>query len=278
MTIQPLLLVPAPPIQPYRYGLESVAVPLSWDGVDPKPGDADHGQMGVEYEGIATYEPGVWPGTCFDAEAGSLNLPSGAGVTQGLPFSVYAGVTCSVVGYTEEYILSRARAILKLGWQHGAEQALWSGAGSSAPALTSAGTTAATGVSMTAAVGALEKYMGANYLGTAVIHAPRDAAAYLAEAHQIFERGNQLQTALGSQFVFGGGYPNTAPGGGAAGANTIWMYATGLLTARRAEPFINGDLGASLNRATNVQNVFAEQPTVLTVDGPIVAVSVDLTK
>lgn len=270
--VQPLLIVDGPAIQPYRYGLESVAVPA------PTP---EHWEMGVEYEQIATYLPGVWPGTCFDGEASSEGLPGNAPIVQGLPFSVYAGVSCPIVGYTEEYILARARAILKLGWQNGAEQALWSGLGSSAPALTSASIIpGATGVSLVAGIAALEDYLGKNYLGTGVIHVPRKGAAYLSNAH-IAERGNQLQTLLGTQFVFGGGYPNTNPtaaGGGSAAANTLWMIATGMITARRDDPFIPGGVGQAFNRTTNIQNVIAEQVTVLTVDGPIVAVSVDLTK
>lgn len=271
MTIYPTLLVEAPPIQPYKYGLASVAVPA-----DTSDG---HWRLGVEYEPISSYEPGVLPGTCYEGVSPTVSLPSGVGTNVSLPYSAYAGVSCSIVGYTEEKILARARAILKLGWQHAAESALWTGAAGNLPALSQAGSVLASGGSIVDGLATLESYLGSNYTGVGVIHVPRLGAPYLADRHQIFERGvNQLQTALGSQFVFGGGYPNTAPGGGAAGAGNLWMYATGLITIRMDEAFINGGLAQALNRATNVQTVFAEQPTVLTIDGPIVAVRVDLTK
>lgn len=271
MTVQPLLLVPAPAIQPYRYGLASVVVPA--DGSDP------HSLWGVQYEQIAEYLPGVWPGACYmGVPTPNLNLPGGVATSMGLPFSVYAGVNCSVIGYDEQYILSRAQAILKLGWQNAAETAFWGGLEGNIPYLTSASVVAASGVSMTAGVSALEDYLGHNYLGVGIIHAPRAAAPYAKYARQIVDRSNDLQTILGTRWCFGGGYLNTGPGGSAAPANTIWMYATGLVTARLGAPFVNGGLGQNLSRLTNIQTEFAEQQTVLTVDGPIVAVSVDVTK
>lgn len=267
---QPTLLVEAPAITPYKYGLQSVAQPA-----DTSDG---HWRLGVEYEPISSYAPGIWPGNCYEGPPGDLDLPPGAGTVEGLPFSVYAGVDCKAVGYTEAYILSRARAILQLGWQNGAEQALWSGAGNSAPALTSATDTLGTALSLVDAISALEDYLGHNYLGVGVIHAARLVAPYAAATFQISERAGSLQTVLGTQFVFGGGYANTGPGGDAPDANTAWLYATGLVTIRRDEAFINGGLAQALNRSTNDTTVFAEQPSVLTVDGTIVAVSVDLTK
>lgn len=266
--VQPLLIVDAPAIQPYMYGLESVAV--------PQPKDDIHWEMGVEYEGIASYLPGLWPGVCFDAEPTTETPPSGAPITQGLPFAVNAAVQCSVVGYTEEYILSRAQAILKLGWQNAAEKALGSGSVNNAPALTS-GTAlpaASGGVSWVSAISQLEGYLAGNYLGRGVIHVPRAAAAYLSNAH-IIDRGNVLQTIIGTQFVFGN-YPNLGPGGTPAPAGMIWVYATGMVGVRRGEPFIPGGLAQWLNRATNVQEVTAQQQTVLTVDGPIVGALVNL--
>lgn len=271
MTVQPLLIVDAPGIQPYRYGLLSVAQPA-----DTSDG---HWRLGVEYEALTSYLPGVWPGACYEGVDGNLTLPAGAGMTAALPFSVYAGVDCKAVGYTEQYVLSKAQAILKLGWQNAAESALWSGTVGNTPALTSAGTLAATGnVSLTAGIAALESYLGTYYTGVGTIHAARLVAPYAQKVFQTVERAGQLQTVLGTQWCFGGGYPNTGPGNAAPGANIAWLYATGLITVRRDEPFINGGLAQALNRSTNDTTVFAEQPTVLTVDGPIVAVAVDLTK
>lgn len=266
----PLLLVEAPAVTPYRYGLASVAqgAPVS---------DA-HWRMGVEYEQIGTYAANVWPGACYEGATPDLDLPAGAPTVQGLPFSVYAGVDCKPIGYTEEYILARARAILALGWQHAAEQALWTGAAGSAPALISTTETIDTGLSVVAGIAALEKYLTDNYSGVGVIHAARDFAAYAQQQRQIVERVGSLQTVLGTGFCFGGGYPNTAPGGDAAEDGTMWLYATGMLTVRRDEAFISGGLGAALSRLTNDAMVYAEQPTVLTVDGPIAAVSIDLTQ
>lgn len=271
MTVYPTLLVAAPALQPYRYGLASAAVPASTD-------DA-HWALGVEYEPFGSYLPGVWPGACYVGETSTMNLPDGIGTIVGLPFSVFAGVECKALGYSEDDIRARAKAILDLGWQNAAESALWSGAVGNTPFLTQAGSTViASGVSMADGIGALEGYMGANYLSNAVIHIPRGGAAKAAAQHQIFERAGKLESAVGSQFVFGGGYPGTGPGGVSAGANNMWIFATGLITVRRSEPQQYGGLEAALNRTTNIETLFYEQPTVLTLDGPIAAVRVDLTK
>lgn len=266
--VQPLLIVDAPAIQPYMYGLESVAV--------PQPTDDFHWEMGVEYESIGQYLTGLWPGVCFDAEPVAASGASGVPITQGLPFAVNAGVSCSIVGYTEQYILSRAQAILKLGWQNGAEKALWTGSVSNSPALTSnSALPGASGVSWVSAISQLEAYLGANYLGRGVIHVPRGGAAYLSNTHAI-DRGNSLQTILGTQFVFGGGYPNTGPGGVAAPPGYMWIWASGMVGVRRGEPFIPGGLAQWLNRNTNIQNVTAQQQTVLTLDGPVMGALVNL--
>lgn len=271
MTVQPLKLVAAPALTPYRYGLASVAQPVT-------AGD-EHELFGLQYEQIGLYQPGVFPGSCYLGPSSNLSLGSSAEpFAVGLPFSVYAGVDCSPLGYTEEFILSRAQAILKLGWQNAAEEALWAGAQDNAPTLAASGTTilpGASGVSFTAGLAALEEYMGANYLGTAVIHARRDAAPWAAKSFQVYERVGQLQTVLGSQFCFGGGYLNTGPGGTTPAAGSLWLYATGIVTVRLSPAFINGGLAQGYNRDTDTQYVFAEQPTVLTVDGPTVAVLVN---
>lgn len=274
-TVTPELLVEAPPVTPYQYGLAAVAVPA--DTGDP------HWANGVIYEPIATYEPGVLPGGCYSGVRPAVALSGGAGVVSGLPFAAYAGVDCKAVGYDEAFILARARAILQLGWQHAAEVALWTGGGVTglAPVLNGASvaTTVGSGaVSITDAVALLEAYMASNYLGTAVFHAPRGLAAYAQRYRQIVERVGKLQTVLGSSWVFGGGYDGTGPGDAAPASNTLWMYATGLVTVRRGEAVINGGLEAALNRSTNQAPVYAQEPIVLTVEGPIAAVSVDLTK
>jgi len=265
------LLVEAPAITPYQYGLAAVAQPA--DTSNP------HWQMGVEYEPISSYEVGALPGACYGSP--SVSLPEGVATVKALPFSLYAGVDCKAVGYDEAYILARAQAILKLGWQHGAEQALWSGAGVSGlePVLngTYVATTVGTGLSIVDAVAALEDYLGDNYLGQGVVHATRGVASYAKRDRQVVERAGKLQTVLGTQWAFGGGYDGTGPGDASPATGTTWLYATGLITIRRADPFVNGSLGSALNRTTNDTLVFAEQPTVLTVDGPIAAVSVDLT-
>lgn len=272
--VQPLLIVDAPSEQPYRYGLQSVAI--------PQPTSDPHWQLGVEWESIATYDPQIWPGTCFVAEPGQQTLPGGAPINVADPVSIYAGVECDPLGYTEDYIVSRASGILALGWQNAAEQALWGGAGGYAQALTlTAGSPIATGVSMVKGLALLEQWLGNNYNGVGVIHIPRLGGPYLANAH-VVNQGNQLQSVLGTQYVFGGGYENTGPGasgGTAPGTDVLWMYATGQVGVRRSVPSSNGGLAQGLIRSTGQQIVYAQQITVLSIDGPAPAcVAVDLTK
>ncbi|WP_375483317.1 hypothetical protein [uncultured Jatrophihabitans sp.] len=273
----PLALVEAPDIEPYRYGLASVAQEPPADG-DP------HWQLGVQYEPVTSYLTQVVPGAC---QAGTIALPSGVATEQGAPFSVYAGVDCKIMGYTEAFLEARALAILEAGWQHAAEQMLWQGGptGSpltgAAPVLNAASgsNTVGTGLSLVAAIGALEKALASAYSGRGVIHSTRDVAALADRYQQLHERDlGVLETALGTRWAFGGGYDGTGPSAAAPAAGTAWLYATGTVVARRARPFISGGLAAALNRTTNQADVFAEQPTVLTVDGPTFAVSVDLTK
>lgn len=267
----PRLLVEAPAVVPYQYGLASIA--------QPAPMDGDHWQNGVEYEPISSYMTAIGVGACG---AGATRvIPAGQATTRGLPFSMYAGVDCSPVGYDEDYVNSRAQAILKLGWQQAAETALWTGGGvtSLAPVLNSASTPVqATALSIVQAIAALEAYIRKNYLGVGVIHAVPAVAAYAQRNHLIVERVGKLQTILGTDLCFGGGYDGTGPGNVTPAANSTYLYATGLITIRRGEPRVNGGLPAGFIRETNHQKVYAEQPAVLTVDGPIVAVSVDLTK
>lgn len=267
----PMLIVDAPPVTPYQYGLASAATPA--------PTDDPHWRMGVQYEPIPTYAVAVYPGPCNTGRP-SKPLPAGLGTVQGLPFGLYAGVDCKSVGFSEEYVLSRARAILDAGWQHGAEAALWNGGGVTglAPVLNANGTpTVGTGLSLTAAVAALEKYLTDHYLGVGVIHATRDVAAVAQRQRQIVERVGKLQTVLGTQWVFGGGYDGTGPNNTAPTTGTTWLYATGALTIRRDAPTVPGQgIAGFLNRDTNQALVYAEQLAVLTVDGPIAAASVNL--
>lgn len=267
----PRMLVEAPAVTPYQYGLRSVAV----------PGDLTdaHWQMGVEYEQIGTYLASIYPGPC--GARPSKTLSAEAAHVVGAPFGIYAGVDCKLVGYSEDYVIARAKAILELGWGHAAEIALWNGGGVSGatPRLNAAGTTTiATGLSMTAGIAALEKYLGDNYAGVGLIHAPRFVAPYMDAKLLVHERTGKLQTVLGTGLAFGGGYDNTGPNNAAPGANIAWLYATGPVRVYRGEAWVNGALAAALNRDDNSTLAYAEQPALLTVDGPpIAAVSVNLT-
>lgn len=274
--VQQLKLVEAPGLMPYRYGLASVAQAQTIED--------QHELFGLQYEQIAQdYIPGVAAGACYTGGSENVSLSgSAAPYSVGLPFSVYAGVKCQTLGYDEAFILARAQAILKLGWQNAGETALWGGAVDNAPSLAASGTVivpGASGVSFTAGLAALENYMGSNYLATAVIHARRDAAPWAAKNFQIVERagvgGAQLQTYLGSQWCFGGGYLNTSPSGVAAPAGSLWLYATGLVMVRLGAPWINGALAEAFDRSTGIQAVFAEQQSVITIDGPTCAVLVN---
>lgn len=277
-TIQPFVYIEPPTVEPLGFGLFSAAQPLT--GLDP------HWQYGgVEFESLASYGAGFYPVgiNAAGGAGGTKNLPNGLGTTKGLPFAVYAGISCGSVGYTDEQANARALRVLELSGQHAAEQALWTGAGGNTPKLNAAGTTTVVGAAteLTLALAALEEWLADNYHGRGVIHAKRGIGIRAGGKRLTFRdplEPGRLRTAVGTVWAFGGGYDGTGPNAAAPAAGTQWIYATGQIGIDRSAPSTPANLGQALNRNNNVVNLIAEQEYLLTIDGAVGAALVDLTK
>lgn len=269
MARTPPAYVEAPAVAPYKYGLFSAATLLGIS--DP------HQLNGVEFEPVATITPAVTDDDCSGAQA-DLALRPSPGSLVGIPFTAYAGIDCAIVGRTPEEHRARALAALSVGAQFAAERALWvATATDSTPVLTSADTnTIATGVSFLAALAALEDYAADHYRGIPVIHAPRWMAVYAAKHAQLVREAGQLTTPAGTIWSFEAGATNQGPGGVDAAAGHGWMYVTGQMVVRRADPFLPAEVPAALNRMTNDLWLIAEQTMVIQTDMLPAAVDVDL--
>ncbi|MGY4103422.1 hypothetical protein ACW2Q0_28245 [Nocardia sp. R16R-3T] len=231
----PPMIVPAPTQTPARFGLQSAA--------DMLADYAPHMRLGVAWEPPPCGPAHVDPAKCGDAPTDrDANLVDGIGLDTADPITVYAGFTCRSVGLTEQDIEARATAALATEWV-AVEQAVWADTylrlmrdeatpGADDPVNTPV--LAEDPVNITRAVGLLEAFLGANYGGIGVIHAPREVAAHAATAQLVTESAGRLLTPLGNRYAFGSGYPNTGPDGTAAAAGTAWLVVTGAVNYRRS--------------------------------------------
>jgi hypothetical protein len=253
----PPLYVEPPAVVPAGFGLAAVA------GMPPT-GDA-HWQNGIQYQPLDCDPAGAWGDPCA-ADQPDKSVPYGVGLVTATPFTVYAGWNCKAVGYTEAEILQRAQANLLLGEWRAVEDTVWTGALGNTPALATADAdNLGTAADPVDALALLEDYLGQTFGGQGVIHMSRYLATHLITNGTITPQGDRLMTGLGTLVAAGGGYTaNTGPDGTDAAAGSYWMYATGPVSIRRSEVFVNPDtVGAALNRTTNDVLVLAERTYVV---------------
>lgn len=279
-TIQPYVYVEPPEIEERPFGLFGAARPML--GVD---GHWMYG--GVEYEGLGCYQAGFYPVGINSAggAGGTKTLPNGRGTTKAIPFAVYAGVSCGVIGHTSEEVKARALRVLELAGQKSVENALWTGAGANKPALNGAAdadhvTVSGTASSIVTALARLEDWLGDNYNGRGFIHAKRGISTYAGSRQLV--RHDELDPAVvttpgGTRWIFGAGYDGTGPGAAAPTATQQWIYATGQVSIIRGEPSAPASRDIALNRNLNVVNLIAEQEYLVTFDCVVGAALVDLT-
>lgn len=284
MSTCPPLLVAAPPTEAFVGGLFSVA---RFPDLPPD-GNGNRWECGIQYEAETCATLSGWSEVCPPAvpedKPATLNFP----LVDGIPFTVVLGVTCPHVGYTLDEFERRVRNAFVLCEQRTVEEIFWSGSeGNNSLAGTAlvpsdcfvpAGATTAAPLSVVAGVAAIEKYMGTNYCGTPVIHAPRDVAAYAANAYLVEGAPGRQATPLGSRWAFGSGYAiNTGPDGTPAPPGVAWLYATGQANIWRSEVWINpDDLRYAFNTVTNDVLIYAERKYVVTTECACIAVPVAL--
>lgn len=287
MAKPPPLSVEAPPVDAATPGgLFTVARLLQ--GVDlPSDGNGNRWEAGVEYQIETCADVSGWSETCPPEEPEDKTFDLRFPTVTGTPFFAYLGIDCPLVGYSLDEFATAVRNGFLANEQRLVEQAFWTGEFGNSPSL--AGTVedpsdcidltpGGGAMSVVGGIGALEKFLRANYGGVGIIHAPADVAAYAANAAQIQRSGTLLTTILGTRLAFGGGYAvNTGPDGVEAPAGEAWLYATGAVTIWRGEVFINpSELRAAFDTRSNQVEILAERKYVITRECVCAAVRVTL--
>lgn len=271
MSVAPPLLVPAPTKVPARYGLASAADQVIVTN------EAREIRNGIEWEATPCAPVQLDPADC-DGPPTDRTAPDGIPVDQADPITVYAGFSCRLPGLTEDQIMARAAAALSTEWV-AIEGAIWS---TGDRRLMRTGTDATvelspTPVSLTAGVGLLENYLGANYGGIGVLHAPRRIAAHAATAQLLTPESGRLLSPLGNRWSFGAGYPLTEPDGSPAATGVAWIVATGAVQYRRTT-VRQRRLTEIFDPTTNEFDAIAERTYVISWDDCVrAAVPVTLT-
>lgn len=282
----PKMLAPPPSFDPRPYGLLSV-VQARYD--EPEA----HWRNGVIWQDICglgglTFDPFCLTTTSVPASGAPPALKADNidwntfGAT---PFTVFAELDCSPVGFSPEEQRSRGIDALTRTEAYQVENAFWTGtAGGAAnqvyPHLAASAAaqdttlfpvvnlqcaaTAVTGstvLDIVEGLGRLEAALAACYQGKGVIHVPVLLAAAMFQWNLVKVDGAQLRTSAGNLVAIGGGYPGTGPTG-AGISNAIWIYATGPIFAYRSEAF-TFRVSEMLDRTTNTLKTITERTYVL---------------
>ena len=255
----PRQLVAPPTYVDPQFGLLSV--------VQPRYDVADvHWRNGVTWQdlcgqGGATYDP-----YCLVSGTGNTPAVKAANVTvntfAALPFTAFAEVNCSPVGYSQDEQRARAVDALTRTESYQVEKAFWTGtAGGDAnqvyPHLAAAeavydsnflpvaqlqcAATSVTGSTVLDIVEGLARLesawaaCGRPTLGQGTIHVPVALGQALFYEHLVEANNGQLKTGTGNLVALGGGYQGTSPAG-VATPNVAWIYMTGPVFAYRSSP------------------------------------------
>ncbi|QBZ73501.1 hypothetical protein SEA_MISCHIEF19_16 [Streptomyces phage Mischief19] len=233
-------------------GLRMTVPPIAGE---PSP----HGILGGCIEVVSDSDPHAFNGTqflslsCADANPWYDCPPDGSGLTNPVDGKVfdrprscgfdavtaYAGVQCSTFGLTYDEARSRAMTQLAMGEQRVVEQHLLKNF--LAKATTVDLTPVAGPLHIAQGLGVLEMWLGQNYGGQGVVHAPIGTAALLS-MHSLVDFATEQScptTLAGNSIVLGAGYSdNLGPDGTAAAAGSAWLYITPPMRVRRTEPFL----------------------------------------
>ena len=268
----------APPVfTPAGYGLLSVAEPAD---------DTDlHWRNGVQFEPAHCGPALNMASVCVTGGAEKDPLDDAVPIRGADPFTVYAWLDCSPIGWTPQQWRDMTVEALRNNEPAAVEAVFWTGAVAGAtiyphlaadtavnetgvgPAvnLQTAASVIVTGaVDIVEAVGALEGAMAGCYGGTPTLHMTRETAAHADQYGLLRRQGAQLTTLLGSKVAAGLGYPGTAPDGTDPADGVAWMYATGAVKYWRSPVETTGRSPAEwIGRATNDQVLIAERTYVI---------------
>jgi hypothetical protein len=277
----PRQLVDPPTFVDRNFGLLSV-VQARYDQPDP------HWRNGVTWQNLCGIGFTTFDDYCVVSGA-PLKQPTHTTPVYGAtPFTPFAEVDCSPVGYDPQF--EEARAADALGrsesWQ--VEYAFWTGSVAASgnntyphlaadtavldegvlPSITlQCAATTITGsviLDVVEGLGRLEAALASCYNGQGVIHVPMILGEQLFRAGVAKVDGAQIKTQAGNLVALGAGYPGTGPDGTSI-SNAVWVYATGPVFAYRSaiERFRFRD---SFNRSENTAQMIAERTYVLGFD------------
>jgi len=256
----PRTLVAPPTFDPRNFGLLSV-VQTRYDEPDP------HWRNGVTWQDICGLGSLTFDPFCLTASTIPVSGAPPAAKADNIdwntygatPFTVFAEVDCSPVGYSQEEQRSRAVDALTRTEAYQVENAFWTGAAGGVanrvyPHLAANEAVndstllpvtqmqcAATAVSgstildMVEGLGRLEAALAACYQGKGVIHVPVLLVTQMFQWNLVEANSGQLRTKSGNLVAIGGGYPGTGPTGTLI-SNALWIYATGPIFAYRSAP------------------------------------------
>lgn len=277
----PRQLVDPPTFTDRNFGLLSV-VQARYDEPD------SHWRNGVTFQtlcgmGSSTYDP-----FCIVPDPATKAATHTTPIRGAQPFTPFAEVDCSPVGYDQA--LQRARGVDALTrsepWQ--VENVFWTGAaGGDANAVyphlaanenvldtgtvptillqcAAATVTGSTGLDVVEGIGRLEKALGDCYNGQGVLHIPLILGEQLFRAAVVKADGAQLKTQAGNLVALGAGYTGSGPDGTFI-PNAVWIYVTGPVFAYRSgvEAF---NFRETFDRANNTVKTIAERTYVLGFD------------
>lgn len=252
MALVPAPLVPAPEPRATRYGLLTAA-----NGPLDLPPHGAGG--GIRYEPVSCGVAHTFPVECDDTPPEKTFDPNDD-VVDAAPFLVYASLTCGSVGHTPGELEDKVRRRLAAGEQTQVEAALADVLSADATALTAPDPTAVASV-----VGELEAWLYARYGHVGYLHAPVRAAAAAQEASLLLRDGPVWRTAMGTIWVFGGGYPDD---------DTV--YITGQVTVWRSPDVQVPPAGQVFDRVTNQYALLAEREYAVAYDCVAASAGLDL--
>ncbi len=274
MATCPPLLVAPPPTTPYTGGLFAAARFPEL----PPDGNGNRWECGIQYEAETCAKPSGWHEVCPpevpEVKVPTLTFP----LVDGTPFTALLGVECKLVGTSLQELERRVINAFVACEQAAVESIYWTGSEGNTPSLAAppgtppAAQCQALGTvddpfTIVGALAAIETFLGDNYCGTGVIHAPRTIAPYAASMNLICGcNAERPTTPLGTRWAFGGGYSvNTGPDGVEAPDGVAWLYVTGAVNIWRSEVWVNpDDLRYAFNTRTNDVTIFAERKYIVT--------------
>lgn len=262
------LQVPGPKNTPEKYGLLTVAEPITPEDGHWEGGITWDDELCSSIHTSSEYCP--IPVSGFTPKISDRDFQSCCAD----PFLVYASYDCPPVGTLAKDAFEIAEKRLKIREARAVERTFWTGItedgiqinpslafGNSECGSAPINLTAPAGpVGMIASMAVLESALGDCAPGTGVIHANYGVASFLAASFLIYQQGDAWYTVTGQRLAIGAGYPGSGPANTDPAPGTTWIFATGPIIIYRSEPFLTPErLKEAVDARLNSVQVYAER-------------------